>query len=108
MNCTGQEVLHQKINSWYQPDSPSFASERRVLEELWLVESFGSWEFAVMIMMAVYLRCLCSYGPLRFPASFTFMLSFESRISPLRWQRQVLLLSLNSWNIRGTERVVVD
>ena len=54
-----------------------------------------------MIMMAVYLRCLCSYGPLRFHASFTFMLSFESRISPLRWQRHVLLLSLNSYSLHS-------
>lgn len=41
--------------------------------------------------------------PLCFHASFTFMLSFESHISPLRWQRRVLLLSLKHQNNRGTE-----
>ena len=35
-----------------------------------------------MIMKAVYLRCLCSYGPLRSHASFTFVLSFVSSQPP--------------------------
>lgn len=99
MNCTGQKVLYQKINSWYQPYSPSFASERGVLKELWL-ESFGSWGWVAVMMMAVHLwphvyMVLYIFMPL-----YIFMLSFESSISPLRWRRHVLLFH---WTVGTTE-----
>lgn len=99
MNCTGQKVLYQKINSWYQPDSPSFASERGVLKELWL-ESFGSWGCVAVMMMAVHLWSHVYMVLYIFMPLYIFMLSFESSISPLRWRRHVLLFH---WTVGTTE-----